>query len=446
VDPHVTPAELDGFVLGRLSRERSREVVRHLLLGCNPCRELLEPYLPALFGSRNQLQEAPPLAAYDEVMDRVFASLGLRVTRKTLEESRREALDLLVSGGLEALAEMPPDLAGRPVIEALLERSWALRFEDPNQMVRLARAATIVAGGLDKRELGARETEDLRSRVWMELANAYRVADELDQAEDALGQAAEHLTESTHNGLLGARYFTIAGFFHTARRRFGIAGAALDIASTLYRLHGDEHLAGRSLIMKGIAIGFAGNAEEAIHLIEEGLSSIDESREPEILFSALQSQAWFLADCGRFTEALRKISALKWRRLGPTGRLDELKLRWLEGQIRAGLNELDRAERSLAEVRQGFDEAGLGYKAALAGLELGAVLLRQGRVGEGEGIVRECAAVFLSLQIRRELYASVMVLHTAVDMRQLRLDTLYDVIDRLRKGEQDAHAPAPDRP
>lgn len=423
-------------------------MVLHLLRGCEPCRTLLEPYLPALFGSRSRFQEIPPapLASYEEAMDRAFASLGLRVTRKTLEESRQEALDLLVSGGLVALVALPPDLAGRPVIEAFLERSWSLRFEDPDQMMQLAHAATIAAGGLDERELGAKETEDLRCRAWTELANAYRVADELDRAEDALSRATGHFLASTQNRLLGARYFTVTGSYYTARRQFEIAGTAFDIATELYRLHGDEHLAGRTLIMKGIATGYAGGAEEAIHLIEDGLSSVDEDREPEILFSALQSQAWFLVDCGRFEEALRKVSTLKWRRLGPTGRLDELKLRWLEGHIRAGLNELDRAERSLAEVRQGFDEAGLGYKAALAGLELGAVLLRQRRIEEGEKIVRECAGVFLSLQIRRELHASVLVLQKAAEMRQLSLDTLYEVIDRLRKGEQDAYAPPPTEP
>jgi hypothetical protein len=446
VDHHVTPAELDGFVLDGLSEERAKGMILHLLRGCEPCRALLEPYLPALFGSRSRFQEIPPppLAAYDDPMDRAFAALGLNVPRPTLDESRREVLALLASGGLESLDGLPPDLAGRPVIEALLERSWSLRFESPDQMVRLARAATIVAGGLDERELGAKETEDLRCRAWMELANAYRVADELDWFEDALGRATEHLLKSTEDGLLGARYFTIAGSYYTARRHFGMADAAFGIAANLYRLHGDEHLAGRSLIMKGIATGYAGDAEEAILQIEQGLSSIDKDREPGLLFSALQSQAWLLADCDRFSDALRKVSTLKWLRLGPVSHLNALKLRWLEGHIRAGLNQLDRAERCLAEVRQGFEEAGLGYKAALAGLELAAVLLRQDRVQEGEKIVLECAAVFLSLQIRRELQASVLVLQTAAKMRQLKVSTLYEIIDRLRKGEQDAHAPAPD--
>jgi len=446
VGHHVTPAELDGFMLGGLTRERRQEVVLHLLRGCEPCRDLLEPYLPSLFGSRSRFQEIPrpPLAAYDEAFDRAFAALGLRAPRKTREEARQEVLGLLASGGLEALDALPADLAGPPVIEALLERSWSLRFEDSGQMVQLARAATLAAGGLDERELGEQETEDLRCRAWMELANAYRVADELDHAEDALGCATEHLLKSTQNGLLGARYFTVTGSFQMARRYFRIAGTAFDVATNLYKLHGDAHFAGRSLVMKGIALGYSGETKEAIDSIRLGLSMVDEEREPALVLTAMQCQARLFVDCGHFRDALRIFWEVQRLGLSSGGQLNRLKVRWLEGQIRAGLNELDRAERSLAEVRQGFDEAGLGYKAALAGLELGAVLLRQGRAEEGEKVVRDCAGVFLSLQIRRELHASVLVLRTAVEMRELKLATLYEVIDRLRKGEQDAHAPTPD--
>jgi tetratricopeptide (TPR) repeat protein len=355
----------------------------------------------------------------------------LQVPHKILE-SRRKTLDLLASGGLEALVALPPDVVGQPVVEALLERSWSLRFDDPDQMVQLAHAATIAADGLNQRELGPRKKEDLRCRAWTELANAYRVADELDRAEDALSCAVGHFLEGTKDELLGARYLTVAGSLHTARRDFERARSSFDIASNLYDMYGDEHLAGRSRIMKAMAIGYSGDIEEAIQQIEQGLSLIDGTREPGLLFSTLHAQAWFLANCGRFSEALSKASMLKWLRLGPAGRLDELKLRWLEGQIRAGLNDLDQAERFLSAVKQGFDEAGLGYKAALVGLELAAVLLRQGRFKEGERTVRECAGAFLSLQIRRELHASVLLLQAAVEMRQLKLATLYETINRLR--------------
>lgn len=434
MDYHVTPEEVAGFVLDRLPKERTRAVILHLLQGCKSCRALLEPNLPVLFSSWNCSQEvSPPLsAAYDEAMDRAFDAFGLRVPRKTLEESRQEALELLTSGGLEALDALPPDLVGQPMIEALLEWSWSLRFEDPKQMVRLALAATLAAGRQDEWELGTQATEDLRCRAWIELSNAYRVADELDLAENAFSRARDHLMEGTYDGLLGARYFVVAGSLYTARRNFGMARISFDIATNLYSEYGDEHLAGRSRIMKGIAIGFSGDTEEAIHNVRLGLSTVVEERDSMLVLIAKQCEARFLADCGRFHDALCIFGEAERLGLSAGGHLNLLKIRWLEGQIQAGLDELDSAELSLSEVRQGFEEAGLGYKAALVGMELAMVLMRQGRIEEGERTARECAEVFFSLQLQRELHASALLLQAAVEMRQLKLTTLYEVIDRLR--------------
>src|SRR5436305_9590873 len=105
---------------------------------------------------------------------------------RTPEDSKREALALLAAGGLAALLDAPPELSGITLFEALLERSWALRHEDPVQMVQLTRAAALQATHFDEGEIGTREAADLRCRAWTELANAYRVADELDRAEEAL--------------------------------------------------------------------------------------------------------------------------------------------------------------------------------------------------------------------------------------------------------------------
>src|SRR5204863_1794009 len=124
--------------------------------------------------------EAPlpfPPEAYDAPIDRAFAAvLRPRVPPAgLLEESKREALARLLAGGLEALAGAPAAVTGLPLFEALLERSWTLRHDDPPQMVRLARAAALLADGLNEGETGARTAADLRCRAWTELANACRV-------------------------------------------------------------------------------------------------------------------------------------------------------------------------------------------------------------------------------------------------------------------------------
>jgi len=313
-------------------------------------------------------------------------------------------------------------------------------------MVQLARSAALLADGLNESEIGAREIADLRCRAWAELANAYRVADELDRAQDALDRATTHLVLGTQNETLRARFLDVVASYFAARRHFGLAGSTLDIVTAVYRRLGDDHLAGRALIIKGIFIGYSGGAEEAVQSIRQGLSTVDARRDPGLVFSALQSQARFLVDCGKFQEARQALSSLRHRRLDIGGRLNELKVRWLEGQISVGLEEFDQAEQALAEANQGFEEAGLGYKAALAGLELGAVWLHKGRFQDAEKMVLTCADVFLSLQIRRELMAAILMLRQAAEARYLSLSALQRVISLLREEERDSKAPPLEEP
>jgi len=312
--------------------------------------------------------------------------------------------------------------------------------------VQLAHAAALQATHFDESEIGTREAADMRCRAWTELANAYRVADELDRAEEVLILAFESYHQGTLDSLLGARYLDVFASQQAACRRFDLAGVALDIAVSIYRQHGDDHLASRALIMKGLFQGYSGDTERALLFIKQGLASIDQKRDPELVVSTIQNQALLFADCGRFVEAHQALIGLQRRGLKPGGRIDALKLRWLEGHIYIGLKDFDAAEQALREVKQGFEEAGLGYKAALAGLELGSVWFQQGNFDDAEELVLKCADVFLRLDIRRELTASLLLVRKAAESRHLSFTTLQTVIDLLHKEERSPRATPPEEP
>lgn len=372
-------------------------------------------------------------------MDNHSTAAGLE--RLAFEERARgvkkqQVMELLATGGLEALWSAS-DLQGLPTCEALLEQSWTLRYEDPGQMMQLALAAVMVADRLSDAALAPQKILELRCRAWTELGNACRVNDELDYAEEAIGQATELFVQCSQSDLLGARFFDVVASLFAARRSFELALAALDAVADIYRRCGDEHLLGRALISRGIYTGYRGDAEEAVRFIKQGLASVDEQRDPRLAFSALQAQAWFHVDCQQFREARMVLWELRKRRQDNGGQMNELKLRWLEGHILAGRGKLEHAGEALAEVKQGFEEAELPYKAALAGLELGVVRLRQGRAAEAEEVVLECTEVFLSLRIEREALATVLVARKAAEMRRLTLDILTLLIERLRRGERE---------
>jgi tetratricopeptide (TPR) repeat protein len=349
----------------------------------------------------------------------------------------REALSLLEKGGVEELADAPSDLKGLPAFEAFLERSWNLRHENPEEMVRLAMYATLIAGKLEPATHGREQVIDLKCRAWAALGNAYRVADDLDAAESALGQAAELYLTGTRDELLGAHLFDLQASLFAARRAFSAALQTMDVVHEIYVRHGDSHGAGRALIKKGTYRGYANEPEEAIRLLQRGLAMIDADREPRLALTTVHNTAFCLVICGRFREA----RSLVWQNLTRYeehgGQLDRIKLQGLRGLICAGLGQLDRAEEYLVAARRGFEEAGVRYHAAIAGLDLAVVWLRQGRREEARDLVLDCVRVFLELRIHREALAAVLVLQRAFE-KGLDADALLDKArDFLRRIEQD---------
>ncbi len=338
---------------------------------------------------------------------------------------------------MEELADAPSDLKGLPAFEAFLERSWNLRNENPEEMVRLAMYATLVAGKLEPATHGRNRVKDLQCRAWAALGNAYRVADDLDAAEFSLGEAAELYLRGSRDELLGAHLFDLQASLFAARRAFSAALQTMDVVHEIYVRHGDPHLTGRALIKKGGYRALANEPEEAIRLLQRGLAMIDADREPRLALTAVHNTAFCLITCGRFREA----RSLVWQNLPRYdehgGQLDRIKLQGLRGLICSGLDELDRAEEYLVAARRGFEEAGVRYHAAIAGLDLAVVWLRQGRRKEARDLVLDCVRVFLELRIHREALAAVLVLQRAFE-KGLDADALLDKArDFLRRIEQD---------
>lgn len=434
---HPTPEELEAFVWDRGPAGASRKIARHLAW-CDACLAIVDPHLRAIFGQG----EPPPRvlppeedAAYEGALDRVFAKT-VQKARELHKERKQEALALFADEDPDALPEIPPHLKGIPMVEALLELGSSLRHEDPERMLRLLRWACLYAEKTPSPELDAAQRADLRCKVLIELGNAYRVADDLDQAEQVLGHAMLVFLEGTGNDLLYARLMDVHASLYCALRLFHLAGNALDLVFTIHSRNGDKHKAGRALISRGIYLGYQGEAERAILLIQQGLELIDEECDPGLVFLGLHNQARLLMDCGRLKDALKMIFDIRGRNLDPGGRINELKVRWVEGQIFAALGELDRANRALQSVKEGFEEIKLPYKAALAALELAAVLLRQGDQEGSKAEVLPAAETFLALRIQREALAVVLLLKEQAQQDQVDAALLDHVIRLLRRAEE----------
>jgi|SRR6266545_65000 len=341
------------------------------------------------------------------------------------EELHRRALELLDVENLE----------GPELCRAYLNASKLVRYDNPQLMVDFAAQAVDLAQSLDLERYGHREVADCHFLALIELGNAYRVADRHKEAGSTLGEALAVWYQGSRDELLRARLHDYQASLAADKRHFTEAFTALDTVYSIYSRLGEDHLAGRALISKGIYQGYEGNYTEAIRLLREGLAKIDRERDLALALSAVQSQASFLVMLGRFRDARKLMWGESFPKELMGARINWLKVRWLEAQIDAGFGENQRAEAGLLEVTRGFEKEKLYYKAALAGLDLVHLWYRQGRIDHVREVVAGLVKIFLSYNVDREALLALGLLDSALK-EGIEAGAILDrVTDFIRRAE-----------
>ena len=433
---HPTPSEIEDFVQGRLAPGLFPRIARHLLRGCPSCNALLAPHYEGLATSVSA--PSPDTATvHDEILDRALSLL--RPYRRYLRrvEIRRKKIAAILSEdeGLNVLISRSSDprLSGLGAVKALLDHSWAVRHESPKKMVRLARLAVHFSSSLDARWHDERDSADWQARAWGELGNAYRVADDLDEAEWAFGLAFEFFLRGTGDVHLKVKLYDLHASFLGTRRQFDLAFAALDIVHSTYLEIGDSHLAGKALITKAMYLHYSNQTEMARAVNEQAMQMIDQTRDSNLLFFSVHNQIDFLVACGRFREARNTLFRFSSHLQSLEGRVYKLRLRWIKARISAGLRMWKSAETDLLHVKAGFEEEGKGFAAALASLDLALLWMRQSRYEETERLVLEASEVFVALRIQREALGAMMVLKESFEKQKGSIGLLEDVVEFLRR-------------
>lgn len=410
---HVTDGEIGLFLSGGLEKSEHLRVLRHLLSRCRSCRERLESYAPVLFPEKHSFPAGPPPegSAYDEVVDRVLAR-ALAVAPRWREERRwiGEAAERLRKDRRAAAMDGIPDGS---LVEALIQLSHEARFRDPGEMLELAFLAEFASRHLDPERYSPGQIADLRIRALAELANAWRVNEEFDKAEESFAQAALLYDRRSGDPLVMARVLDLLASLRRTQRRLAEAIDILDTVHGLYLECGELHLAGRALVSKGICTHYDGRPREAVRLLRKGISLLDPERDPQLLAHGQEALVHALVDAGKLREARRLLleSGLRQKLAGEPANL--LKLRWVEGKISAGLGQLAQAEATFEEVREGFLQRGMEYDAALLGMELMEVWLRQGKSAEVREMAEEVLDTFEELKVKREALRAVRFLESA---------------------------------
>ena len=400
--------------------------------------------MPTPFSSLVQ-EEPPEEAALDRAIDRAF-NVALQCERRRLARQRRardKAVAFLEEHGLGALEEAGRKPAGHALFEALLVKSWSLRHENPSLMVRFALEALKTARGLDASRHSAEWLVDCQCRAWIELGNAYRVVHQFDKARNCFERAIDLLDLGTGNPLLHIRLLDLQASLAADLHNFPEACMALTLVRDFHRARGDNHMVGRNLIKTGIYTGYAGNREKGIRLLREGMALVDERREPGLVLSAVHNQLWFLVESGFYEEA-KNFHFRNLRLFGRAeGKVSRLKIDWLVARIEAGLSRHLSAELGLRDVVKGFEEAQRKGEAALATLDLAAVLLVELRPGEAKALLLQAARSLNELENKGEVKKAVLLLRRAAEA-ELEAEVLrrfvLEIAAFLRRAEHDPNA------
>jgi hypothetical protein len=459
---HSTPSEIDRLVRGTLSGAGRRRLVTHLLRGCPRCARLLAPaiaWTPRSVPPAAARRAAPaagvqtaaqaetaaavertvPVDGYERPVARACA-VAVRRFREIRREREAAEITPAASGtGRDRSARSgldPRRLRGLLRVETLLAAAWDLRYSDPHEMVRICELALFAAERLEKARYGQAEIADVRARAWAELANAYRVTDDLSRAEQAMARAVSWLHRGSGDPWLLARIADLMASLLADQRRFGDAGELLDKVHQFYGRMGNLHLAGRALISRGIFTGYDNQPRRALALLVQGVELIDVDQDSSLAVSAVHAILANLVECGRYRQARIQLwrSRPLFARHG--GQLSRLRLQWLEGRIHVGLGDLARAERELTATRAGYVTAGSPYKAALVALDLAAVCLQRGRTRQLRELVEEMIGTFRALRIAREAVAALLILREACDRDEATLDRLRTVAMLLTELER----------
>ncbi len=418
---------LEGFLLSNLAPTEVKTTTAHLLSGCDHCRAEMSPLATAMFSSgapETQISAAEE-AAYDRVISDAFARALTHEHTLTLERDagRREAEAILAQLQTE-VPELPEGSSSWGSCEALVEKSRSLRHTDPVAMLHLAKLARQAADRLDPEIYGTEQRMDMQACAWAELANAYRLNEDLSQAEKAMARALDLRTQGTGDPLLYARIADLNASLLFYQRRFKEVFRMLDLAYEIHRRYSDSHEVGRVLILKGIYTAEAGRPEDGLPILVRGLTMIDRGRDAYLVFQALHNVLALRVEIGEYGTARRQLQRMRPLYAAHASWLDLVKLHRIEGEIAAGLGDLATAEATFQQIRHDLEHAGRGFHAVLASLDLVNVWLRQGRTAEVQGLVAEIVTTCQALGVQREALSALHMLQDALEREQATLEVL----------------------
>jgi tetratricopeptide (TPR) repeat protein len=432
----VEHEHLDRETLERLltldrTEDENRQLL-HLIAVCPECREV--------GGYLLELHRAGTLPAR-------FGLVDLALARSRAEAPRLwETLARHPHERRLALARATRRFASWGLCELLCQESEKAAAGDPAESAGLAELAVLVADSIeDGSPFEPGWVYQLRALAWAHLGNACRVGGDLRKADEAFSMS-DSWREAGEDAAGDVAEFEpllldLKASLRTDQRRFAEALALLDRALVAYLdgtpEHRDRHKAGRVLVKKSVVLTDMKEPERAILALREAEELVDPERDRRLLLCIRHNLADNLATAGRFEEAQALLPDVEALCHETGNRLDEVRLRWVEGRIAAGLGDRAEARRLFIEARREFLDRDMAFDAALLSLDLAILSIEEGRTAEVRDLAGEMVEIFRSRDVHREVLAALAVFQAAAGLDAATAELARDLAAYLMRARQE---------
>jgi len=386
-----------------------------------------------------QLRTTTPsdfVAAIGRLAERLAASIPARVKELAAEEDRRRfqtlwrALKKLTLAQWRLVVAAAPDLQRWSFVKLVGEESARAASTDAKQALELAGFTLWLA-----ERISGEEGRQSRVFAWAIVGNARRVGSDLDGALEAFARSVELRSECSQELPEVWRLLDLEASLHIDLRQLPEALRLLDEAAQAAPQTGP--IRARLLCKLSNALEQMGDSQGSIAALREGMAQIDRDAEPRLLCMLLFNFMESLCAVGRAAEAERMLPELRRLQTQVGSGLNQLRLRWLEGKIDAGLGHLDAAIAALSSVRAAFADEDIRYDEALAGMELAGLYLEQGRTADVKRLVREMEPVFRAKSVHEEAQKALRLFRRAVELETVTVELVRRIVVYLRRAQND---------
>ena len=322
------------------------------------------------------------------------------------------------------------------LVVRLCEESCEAATESARAALRLALLALRVA----RRTRGEGLFDSaLDGLALVHVANAWRALGQLSRAEQvaARGLALWEVGAAVAAGRLPAwRVLDLEASLLRDLRRFRPAIERLDTARALAPLSAWF----RILLKKATVLDQQLEPEASLAVLQEAAPWMDERREPHHAY--LWTFLFGVNQChlGRYAEAQEVVPRAQALAAGLHKPLNHLRLAWLRGRIQAGLGNEGAALALLTAVQRAFRKLGMAFDFALVSLELGEVLLRQGRYDVVQALALEMEWIFDREGIHLEAEKALRLFRRAAEARSATPELAGQVVRYLYQAQHDPEA------